>query len=345
MKQTINAIDLFCGAGGVTRGLLDAGINVLAGIDFDASVSETYERNNKVPFIHKDISLLLPEEITKLFEGKAGKTMLAGCAPCQPFSKMNVRPREDDDRRTLLRYFADLVDALKPDYVFMENVAGIARLESDVLPYFLKVLDKNGYARDQGVIDAATFGVPQRRKRYVLLAARGKTKVELPRGEFDGINVPYRTVREFIFELPPINAGEVHETIPNHQARVLEEINLRRIRLTPLDGGSRTDWTDPDLIPMCHRNTSGFKNVYGRAKWDEVAPTITTQFHAYNCGRFGHPEQDRAFSIREGALLQTFPKNYRFYGPMGRIARQIGNAVPPILANKFGKYFVELAKS
>lgn len=341
MKQTINAIDLFCGAGGVTRGLLDAGINVLAGIDFDESVCKTYEHNNKIPFIKKDIALLRPEELVELFAGVSGKTMLAGCAPCQPFSSINVRPKENDERRTLLRYYADLVDAIKPDYVFMENVAGIARLESDVLPYFFEVLDKNGYSRDQGVVNAATYGIPQHRKRYVLIAVRGKGKVELPKGTYDGVEIPYRTVKEFIYNLPPIGAGEVHETIPNHQTRTLSELNLRRIQATPKDGGSRTDWLDEDLIPECHKNTKGFKNVYGRSSWENPAPTITTQFHAYSSGRFGHPEQDRAFSLHEGALLQTFPKNYQFFGPMGRISRQIGNAVPPRLAYQFGKYIID----
>jgi DNA (cytosine-5)-methyltransferase 1 len=338
----IVAIDLFCGAGGVTRGLLDAGINVVSGIDFDGSVKLTYEHNNSpAKFIQKDIFQLKAHELLEIYNQHPGKRLLAGCAPCQPFSRLNKdRLSPKDPRRTLLRYFADLVDEIQPDFVMMENVAGIAHKESDVLEYFLDILDKHGYKHDQHVVNAMNYGVPQNRKRYVLLASK-HGEIKIPEGKFDGTNVPLKSVADTIKELPPIEAGEECIDIPNHRSRKLEEINIRRIMATPHDGGSRKDWTDPTLKVPCHEKTSGYCNVYGRIAWKNPAPTLTTKFHAYTSGRFGHPEQNRALSLREGALLQSFPKNYIFFGAGDTIARQIGNAVPPLLAYEMAQVFID----
>lgn len=338
----IVAIDLFCGAGGVTRGLLDAGINVAAGIDFDASVKSAYEYNNKpAKFIQKDIFQLQAKELLEIYEQHQGKRLLAGCAPCQPFSRLNKdRLSPQDPRRTLLRYFADLVDEIKPDYVMMENVAGIAHKESDVLEYFLNILDKHGYKHDQHVVNAVNYGVPQNRKRYVLLASR-HAEIKIPEGLFDGKNIPFKTVSDFIRDLPPIEAGEECAYVPNHRSRKLADINIKRIIATPHDGGSRKDWTDPTLGLACHDKTDGYKNVYGRIAWGNPAPTLTTKFNAYTSGRFGHPVQNRALSLKEGALLQSFPEKYIFFGPGDSIARQIGNAVPPLLACEMAKVFID----
>jgi len=343
----IKAIDFFCGAGGVTRGLLDAGIEVIAGVDFDNSVKDTYEKNNKpAKFIQGDITKFTKADIENLFEGHGGLTLLAGCAPCQPFSQKNKnRHNIKDPRKTLLKYFADLVDETKPDFVFMENVSGLATLEGDVLEYFLKILDKNGYSHDEGIVNAVHYGVPQNRKRYVLLASK-HGKVKIPEGTHDGKIVDFETVEKHIADLPPIKAGKENFNIPNHKSASLQPINIERIRKTPKNGGSRLSWPK-NLWLRCHLDENGnpksvHTDVYGRMFWGKPSPTLTTKFFSYSTGRYGHPEQDRAISLREGALLQSFPKNYVFYGNMTQIARQIGNAVPPKMVEVFGNYFIDL---
>lgn len=345
----IKAIDFFCGAGGVTRGLLDAGIEVLAGVDFDKNVKETYEKNNSpARFIHGDITKITKQDVENIFDGHKGKRLLAGCAPCQPFSKKNKdRLNPTDPRRTLLRYFADLVDETLPDFVFMENVSGIANLEGDVLEYFIKILNKNGYSHDEGLMNAVHYGVPQNRKRYVLLAARD-SHVTIPKGLYDGKKSPFKTVEQTIKSLPPISAGEAPKILPNHQSPRLDPINLERIQATQHSGGRRKDWPI-HLRYKCHYNDdgtpkSGHSDIGGRMDWKKPAPTLTTRFTSYTTGAYGHPEQDRAISLREGALLQSFPENYVFYGAPGQIAKQIGNAVPPKMAEEFGKYFCSLTE-
>jgi DNA (cytosine-5)-methyltransferase 1 len=337
----IIAIDLFCGAGGLTRGFLDSGIKVIAGIDWSETAKETYERNNNVPYIKKDIHDIKGHEIRNLLKEDDGKLfLLAGCAPCQPFSTRNSKKKVDDHRIGLLKQFGRLVEESKPDLVFMENVPGIVSMEPGVFENFIAVLEKEGFKFDTKVVDAKNFSVPQTRKRRVLFASRKTIKVPDPANSNDEV----KTVRDALFLLPPIAAGEESADIPNHKCFNLAEINMRRIRQTPHDGGSRRDWIEPELTPVCHRNIKGFGNSYGRLKWDEPAPAVTTKFYTYSCGRHGHPEQDRALSYREGALLQSFSMDYVFYGSARYIGEQIGNAVPPKMAYWFGKHFVEHAE-
>lgn len=343
MTDKIVAIDLFCGAGGLTRGLLDAGIDVICGFDIESAAQQSYEENNirrngeKVRYIRQSVTEITKEQIFNIIgkpDKRKVKFLLAGCAPCQPFSRLNKdRLNPKDPRRTLLRYFADLVAEVQPDFVMMENVAGIASLESDVLEYFVNILDRYDYRHDKKIVNAVNYGVPQNRKRYVLLASK-HGDVKIPVAEFDGKKIPYKKVCEFIKYLPPIKAGEEHPSISNHKSRNLSDLNMKRIIATPKNGGSRHDWTDTTLMLECHKNTNGFRNVYGRISWESPAPTLTTKFNAYTSGRFGHPEQNRALSLKEGALLQTFSENYVFFGGGDTVARQIGNAVPPLLACK-----------
>lgn len=338
--KAIVCVDLFCGAGGLTRGLLDAGIKVVAGIDWDKKAKETYERNNGVPYIKKDIAEIKGSEVKELLKNDSGKLfLLAGCAPCQPFSTRNAKKKDLDPRIGLLKEFGRLVVETKPDLVFMENVPGLVSREPGIFEEFKAVLDGEGFQFDVAVIDAKNYSVPQTRKRLVLFASKKDIKVPGPAN----LDEEALTVRDVLFSLPPLNAGEANPEIPNHKCYVLNEINMRRIRQTPHDGGSRFDWEDKTLIPKCHAGKKGFSNSYGRLKWDEPAPTVTTKFYTYSCGRHGHPEQDRALSLREGALLQSFPLDYVFYGGMQDVGKQIGNAVPPKMAYWFGRHFVEHA--
>ncbi|MDX9755973.1 DNA cytosine methyltransferase [Sulfurimonas sp. RIFOXYB12_FULL_35_9] len=348
----IKAIDLFCGAGGVTRGLLDAGIDVIAGFDIDISLKKVYEENNirknglKVQYFDKKVESITKKDIYNLVGSKTArktnkeKFLLAGCAPCQPFSLKNKnRNDKTDHRRTLITYFADLVKETKPDFVFMENVAGLANLEPDNLKYFLKTLKDEEFSVATGIVNAKNYGVPQNRKRFVVLASK-ESKVQIPEGEYDGVTKSYKTVGDVIKNILPIKAGESHPSIHNHTSSNLKDINMQRIRSTSKNGGSRTEWDD-SLILECHKNFEGHKDVYGRMCWEKPAPTLTTKFFSYSTGRYGHPEQDRAISLREGALLQSFPENYIFFdASIQRVAKQIGNAVPPKMAEAFGKYFI-----
>lgn len=332
----MTAIDLFCGAGGLTLGLRRAGWAVIAGVDMDEAVRETYENNNPgVRFVPADIRSVSGQEVqTWAGAVPAAQLLLAGCAPCQPFSKQRragLRKRVD---ATLLGQFARLVRALKPRVVLMENVPGIATVPGfSSFRRFLKTLLDSGYGCGHGILNARDFGVPQHRRRYVLLASLGGSPA-LP----SGANTPrpaQPTVRSAIERFSPIGAGDEDPSTPNHCAAGLSSTNLRRIRKTPPDGGSRRDW--PDRLKLdCHRKTVGFSDVYGRMWWDRVAPTLTSRCNSLSNGRFGHPEQDRAISLREAAALQTFPDDYEFFGAKNRIAQWIGNAVPVSFAEALG---------
>lgn len=330
------AIDLFCGAGGLTNGVKKAGIKVVAGFDIDPACEYPYQYNNKVKFIQKDIADVKSTDILKLYPEKAIK-ILMGCAPCQPFSSYSHRYKnKENDKWGLLAYFSDLVKDIKPEIVSMENVPGL--MEQKVFKEFKKVLIMNSYKIYDEIIYCPDYGVPQSRKRLVLLASRlgPISLVDKFRNKFN-----YPTVRKAIGDLNPINAGEQDPTDELHISSALSEINLNRIKQSQ-PGGSWTDWNQ-DLITSCHKKDTGktYVSVYGRMEWDKPGPTITTQFNGYGNGRFGHPTQDRALSLREGALLQTFHKKYRFYSKdkplrFGDVARMIGNAVPVNLGYAVG---------
>ena len=338
----MTAIDLFCGAGGLTLGLRRAGWEVVAGVDADEAVRETYESNNPgVRFVSADIRSVSEQEVRTLVGAvPAADLLLAGCAPRQPFSKQRRAGLRKRGNATLLGQFARLVRALEPRVVLMENVPGIAAVPGfSSFRRFLKTLRDCGYACDHGVLNACEFGVPQHRRRHVLLAARGPA-VKLPSPAQSGSSAV--TVRAAIGRFPAIDAGDGTSFIPNHCAARLSEPNLQRIRATPPDGGSRRDW--PERLTLdCHSRTSGFSDVYGRMWWDRVAPTLTSRCNSLSNGRFGHPEQDRAISLREAAALQTFPDDYEFFGTRNRIARWIGNAVPVKFAEALGRAAMRVA--
>ena len=334
----MKAVDLFCGAGGLTQGLVRAGWDVVAGFDIEEGLSETYERNNPgATFIRADVRDITVDWIEPLLQGGVSdELLLAGCAPCQPFSKQRQR-RGLSERRdgALLGEFARLVRALRPRAVLMENVPGIAAVAGfSAFRRFVHTLRGCGYSCDYRVLNARDFGVPQHRRRLVLLAIRdGLARLPVANEEVG----PDVTVREAIGHFPEILAGEADASIANHRAAGLSSLNTRRIKATPPDGGDRRDWPKGLGLP-CHRHQGvGFSDVYGRMWWDRAAPTLTSRCNSLSNGRFGHPEQDRAISLREAAALQTFDDDYVFYGPNNHIARWIGNAVPVLFGEGIGR--------
>ena len=335
----MKAIDFFCGAGGLTRGLVQSGIDVVAGLDIDSSCQATYEYNNKgIEFIRKDIKNVNSELLKKLYS-ENDALLFAGCAPCQPFSHHRKSSPKSDSAR-LLKEFGRLIVSVLPDYVLMENVPGMAKvLGYSTYRRFLNSLGKYNYNCNHEVLNAKHFGVPQNRKRLVLIAAKNKVPT-LPEPEYGEENQPFRTVRDAISHLPKITAGENHGSVNNHVAARLSELNLERLRFTPSDGGDRRSW--PDHLKLhCHsREHTGYTDVYGRLRWDDVAPTLTSRCNSLSNGRFGHPQQNRAISLREAAALQSFPDDYVFFGTNNEIARQIGNAVPIELAKRLGRHLL-----
>ena len=358
---SISAVDLFCGVGGLTYGLQQTGIKVRAGLDVDATCRYAFETNNAATFIEKDIRAVKGPELSALYPPGDIK-LLVGCAPCQPFSvhtrkyrKDTARPR--DTKWELLNDFGRLIEEVKPEIVAFENVTPIRK--EDIFTDFLGKLASLNYFVFQVRVYCPDYGVPQKRRRLVLLASTlgdisllPKTHLRAASGcagetsllqaEDYGRLKPCPTVRETIDYLPPIAAGEVSDADLLHRARKFEAKNQARIKQSK-PGGTWKDW-DVHLRAPCHQKPSGetYTSVYGRMEWDAPAPTITTQFHNFGSGRFGHPEQDRALSIREGALLQTFPKHYEFLEPgapmrMTQLGIHIGNAVPVRLATVIGQ--------
>ena len=331
----IACIDLFCGAGGLTRGLLDAKIRVVRGVDTDGTAKETYERNNPgAEFVQADIRKMSPRDITDGVDRRGG-LLLAGCAPCQPFSKHASR-NVKDKRRSLIKCIGTLVKSILPDYVLVENVPGF-RENNPYRTAFLKTLRNNGYRKDEQVVDAKDYGVAQTRRRYVLLASR-KGPISVPKGR-----AKPKTVRDMIGNFPEIDAGlNDSPEVDNHVSSGLSDKLLERIKLTPPDGGSRRN-TPKDLWTGCHLDHAGHTDTYGRMRWDAPAPTLTCRCISLSNGRFGHPEQHRAISVREAAAIQSFKTDYVFYSNMSNNAIHIGNAVPPRMARALGKAIVRHA--
>ena len=335
-KARIVAVDLFCGAGGLTRGLTCAGIRVARGIDSDITARHTYESNNPgSEFVHGDVRNVGPAALLDGIDIGGSELALAGCAPCQPFSR-HVADSKGDRRRSLMGVFAGLVGAIRPDHVLAENVPMFMGCASH--RRMLRTLKKCGYDYDDGIVDAADYGVPQRRRRYVLLASK-KRRVGLPAPTHGpSAESGWRTVRDAIAAYPKVAHGKSHGVVPNHVASGLSDKNARRLRLTPRDGGSRKDVHGMTL--RCHQGHDGHSDVYGRMSWDRPAPTLTCRCNSVSNGRFAHPEQDRAMTIREAAAIQTFPDDYVFHGAtMERNAAHVGNAVPVLMAKRLGMAF------
>lgn len=330
---TTAVIDLFCGAGGLAYGLKKAGLTVKAGVDLDPSCRHPLEENTGAEFARRDVADLKAADLRVWF-GNADVRVLAGCAPCQPFSTYSQSRKSVDKRWNLLKHFQRLAVAVKPEIVTMENVPGLA--SQKVWKNFIAALRRAKYHVSWREVACDEYEVPQSRKRLVLLASL-LGPIEL-RASDSELKI---TVKEAIGDLPPIAAGEAYADDPLHASASLKDINLQRIRAsTP--GGTWRDWPE-ELRAACHRKDSGktYPSVYGRMEWGKPAPTMTTQCYGFGNGRFGHPEQDRAISLREAAIIQSFPKDYSFLKEgetvtFERLGTLIGNAVPPKLGEAIG---------
>lgn len=386
------AVDFFCGAGGTTRGLIDSGGYVIAGIDRDRRCAKTYMDNNinklvdyaPARFLNYDVfprtedyeggqrAELVAEldSLLSYYRGKAPRIPLlfAICAPCQPFTTLSRKELSDARKkgrerdRNLLTEAADYISRYMPEMVLSENVAGIKDPKyGNIWEDFKERLDQLGYATGSKVVCTSRFGVPQYRKRSILIAVRKELvreerfsdllETELLVPDADP-NSMVTTVADAIGHLPPVSAGETHSEIPNHRTRALSELNLKRLA-SALPGKSNAYMENTkfgDLSLDCHRKVNArlndrcFSDVYTRMHPDRPSPTITTKCHSISNGRFGHYDTDqvRGISLREAAILQSFPDDYVFYPTeqIEPVARMIGNAVPPRLAQYFATYLV-----
>jgi DNA (cytosine-5)-methyltransferase 1 len=332
--------DFFSGCGGTSQGMHQAGLRVRLGIDLDPDAAKTYQTNfPKAEFIRRDIRRLKVKDLAPYVNDGETRPMLFGaCAPCQPFSKQRRSRRPNDRRKDLLREFHRFVRSYLPEYVFIENVPGLQSVDDRRGPFakFLRLLTKLGYWHCHKVIYACHYGVPQRRRRLVLVASRlGPILFPKPTHGPDTKKKALPTVWAAIGHLPRIKAGQSHPEILNHCAAGLSDLNLKRIKATK-GGGTRRQWP-AGLVLNCHENHAGHTDVYGRMAKNLPSAALTTRCISLSNGRFGHPTQHRAISVREAACLQTFPMDFEFFGSLGSMSRQVGNAVPVAMARVFGE--------
>ena len=336
-KNTLKAIDFFCSGGGMTYGMRQAGVDVIAGIDNDPSVRETYEKNNPgSKFIEADVFKFKETDLEKYIDIKRNddELILIGCSPCQYWSIINTKKEKAEKSKDLLKEFHRFVKYYNPGFVVVENVPGLERkADESGLNEFIRDLQSLGYVVSSKVYNLNEYGVPQTRKRYSLIANRvTKKKIEPDKADHKPV------VRDFIGShngFPKIDAGHKDPTEFMHTVAGLSKENLEVIRNTPKNGGN-------SIKQRKKFKGSGFKDSYSRMSWDKPAPTITTKFFSISNGRFAHPEEDRAISLREGATLQTFPKDYIFYTKsIQATARMIGNAVPPEFARRIGEAIIK----
>lgn len=336
-------VDAFSGAGGLSLGLAQAGFEILYSFDNDQKSIETQKINKKYfkhPAEQLDIRELDSKKLLKRLGLRKGDlTLFAGGPPCQGFSIQRIG-NDDDDRNNLVFIYMEKVIELSPKFFLLENVPGIAgKRGSEILNQALQIASENGYYIHKQILDAQNFGVPQRRKRLFVI---GEKKFNKQKFKFPSKVSKLKTVRDAIFNLPePPSDGKDHPDFVHHRRDKLSQINLDRIK--SLSQGQGMDHLPEHLLANCHKigaSKIGHRNVYGRMDWDKVAPTITARFDSFTRGLFGHPEQNRSISLREGALLQSFPKDFVFSGNKVDIARQIGNAIPPTLAYIIGKQII-----
>lgn len=339
-NSKFKAVDFFCGAGGVTCGFEEAGIEVILGIDKDGSCKKTYEKNNKAEFLEADISELDKGKLAEDFGIRKNDDNLIfiGCSPCQYYTNLKTDKTKSESSRLLLEDFQEFVDHYRPGFIFIENVPGIEKKEESPLKDFKRFLTEAGYVYDEKVINAKYLGIPQNRRRYVLVATRVRKKINLPPENKDEIKTLKEAIGNYSI-FPEVEAGYTDDSDFQHSVANLSSLNLKRVKNTPKDGGSRLSWADDEELQLdCYKDHDGHYDVYGRMHWNKPSPTITTKFRYTSTGRYSHPEQDRAISLREGATLQSFPLDYYFDSKsQNEIARMIGNAVPPKLAKEIAK--------
>ena len=301
------AIDLFCGAGGLAFGVKASGIPVQLGVDHDSHALASFRRNVKASGLLADLTTLDPASLVAAID-RDRPLLLTGGPPCQLFSTLH---QKRSPRSPAIAAYVRLVRSIRPDYLVLENVPNIVR--SPQWTGLLNSLSACGYHLWAGIVDMRSLGLPQKRRRLVLIGSRQGLLVPRwsPRPEV--------SVRMAIGHLPSQDPE-----IPNHEFMTLSASNLARIRKLRKDG-------------QRSRVSGPFPDAYSRMAWDEPAPTITTRAISFSNGRFGHPHFDRALSVREAALLQGFPADFVFEGTLWQAARQVGNAVPPVLGRLLGR--------
>ncbi len=360
-KSTIPPIrvyDFFSGCGGTSIGFRQAGIQHALVVDSCPDAIGTFHKNYPdIPVINEPIQNIEVKRIKAYFSNEPEVKLFCGCAPCQPFTKQKTNTNKEasaDDGRGLLTHFANIVHECLPELVFVENVPGLQHVSpEDGGPFsmFIDQLIQDQYSLDPAIIATQGYGAAQVRKRLVLVASRLR-EISLPEATHGpNTSKAYVTVRDAIGNLPPIEHGTEHpdkRNYPNHRAAKLSDLNLERIQHTGTNG--RRDWPDR-LLPNCYaqkkngKRYNGHSDCYTRLAWDEPAPGLTTRCISYSNGRFGHPEQNRAITVREAARLQGFPDNFIFTGSLNSMARQIGNAVPVQVAKAFGEHFIKHVKA
>lgn len=345
-STSIKAIDFFCGGGGMSYGLQQAGINIIAGIDCEMDCKDTYEANIKnAKFIEVDVFKLSEIDLKKSLNLKRfdNDLVLIGCSPCQFWSIINTDKKKSEKSKNLLIEFERFVKYFRPGYVVVENVPGVLRKKVESgLENFISWLKKNNYSVHFDVHNTADYAVPQNRKRFTLIANRVTDKEIIPLK-----SKKMKTVRDVLGEkngFKKINAGHKDKTPFMHSVPKINELTLKRIKKVKKDGGNRMSFADdPNLQLNCFigKNNS-FKDTFGRLWWDKPSPTITTRFISVSNERFVHPEENRVLSLREGATLQSFPKKYKFLSnSTGNIAKLIGNAVPPEYVKRIGRAIIQ----
>jgi len=346
-KSELRAVDFFCSGGGMSFGMQQAGINIIAGIDCDPDCKETYEANIKgAKYILADVYKLKEEDLSKevYIKKNDDNLVMIGCSPCQYWTIIRTTKDKSIQSKDLLHEFHRFVKFYNPGYVVVENVPGILRRTKESgLDVFINDLKKRGYSVHYEIVNLNNYGVPQTRKRFSLIANRVNKKEIFPK-----IDNSCPIVSDFIGEkngFPKILAGHKDLTEFRHTAAGLSDKNLKRLKLTPINGGSRKSWANTKLQLEAYKKNKGnvsFNDTYGRMSWEKPAPTITTKFFSISNGRFAHPEENRPISLREGAVLQTFTKNYKLLvRSISKTAKIIGNAVPPIYAEKIGLTIIE----
>ena len=327
------AIDLFCGAGGLSLGLERAGFRVVSAVEVKKEIAKTYKANHpRTKVVIDDIRNVTGATLLNSLQSRK-VDMVAGCPPCQGFSSLTRKYHREDPRNTLVLEMARIIEETNPEMVMMENVPGLATAGKKFLDEFVKRLQAKGYVINMGVLQLADYGVPQTRRRFVLLAGKG-FEIPLPKPVNRKLTTQDAIGR--IKERPVTLAYAMENGGPQkfnwHIIRNLKPLSIKRLKA--LKAGNSRFMLPKKLRPRCHANSEkGFQNVYGRMSWRQVPPTITSGCTTPCMGRFGHPSQLRTISVREAALIQTFPKNYKFETQyMDTACDLVGNALPPKFA-------------